>query len=391
MSGARLSLGRQADLKRIYCRWAATVALVAIFAAGALALWPRAWTAYEALLLFGDLVEHPLPAAIDLRPAARRLVAEFAVNGRVHRGDYYQPEGVSRAGIVFIPGAVETGKDDRRVVAFATALARARFSVLVPDVVALRQLRLLPETARDVADALSWMLAGPERAPQGRLGVITTSVAIGPALIALLDPPLSESVDFFVSIGGYHDLPRTLAYLTTGHYEAHGVSLRHAPKEYGKWVYALSNAPRLDDASERQAFEALARRKLRDPEAHVGTELAHLGPTGHAIHDFIVNTDPARSSLLLERFPDRLRADVAALDLSARDLQVIKARFILVHGLDDDLIPYGESIGLATALALGQARVFLLGGLLHVDIAPQFADGWRMWCALHAMLGERAP
>ncbi len=39
--------------------------------------------------------------------------------------------------------------------------------------------------------------------------------------------------------------------------------------------------------------------------------------------------------------------DVERLNLAARDLSRLETRFILVHGLDDSMIPYGESVGLA--------------------------------------------
>jgi hypothetical protein len=365
------------------------LALVVTFVAGVIIASAPVRRGYSALLVLGDLVGKPLPGALDSRPTAERTGISFEHEGNRYRGDLYRPEGPSHAGIVFVPGAAEGGKDDPRVVHFATALARARFSVLVPDVIALRQLRLLPESARDIGDALGWLRSRPELVPQGRLGLVTTSVAIGPALLAVMEPPLSSAVRFVVSIGGYHHLPRTLTYLTTGAYNGHGVSLRRPPKEYGKWVYALSNAIRIEDPEEREAFEALARRKFADPGADVRAELARCGPVGHKIHAFIVNTDPSRSEALMGELPERLRADLNALDLAAHDLGSIEARFILVHGVDDDMIPYGESIGLKEALKPGQARLFPLQGFHHVDIAPQFADGWRMWRAIDALLRER--
>jgi hypothetical protein len=366
------------------------VPLAALLAIVALSAYAPMHRGYEALLVLGDLVGRPLPRWLDTRPPATRRGIFFRRDARRYRADLYQPEGPVEAGVVFVPGAAERGKDDPRVTNLAMSLARARFAVLVPDVVDLRNLRLLPETAEDIGDALAWMLDRPELAPGARLGLITTSVAIGPALLALSKPPLSSTVRFVVSIGGYHDLPRTLAYLTTGHYAAHGVSLKAPPKEYGRWVYALSNAARIEDPTERQVFESLAWRKLRDPGADVRAELARCGPAGEKIYRFVANEDPARSETLLRDLPEALRADLRALDLASQDLGAIQAPFILVHGIDDDMIPYGESIGLASALAPGQARLFLLEGFHHVDIAPQFADGWRMWRAVDALLRERA-
>lgn len=370
--------------------WIAWIAIL-IVALAALSA-PAARRGAEALLLVADLAGGggALPAALDFRPGFSRRALTYEIATRRYAADLYLPEGAAvQAGIVFVPGAAEGGKDDPRAVAFAQALARARFAVLVPDVVALRQLQLLPDSAQDVADALEWLAARPDLTPAGRLGVVTTSVGIGPALLALLRPQWSARVRFFVSIGGYYDLPRTLAYLTTGHYDAHGVRLHAPPREYGKWVYALSNAARLEDAAERAAFERLARRKLAEPHADVRAELARLGPWGRQIYEFITNTDPARSPELLARLPARLRADIAALNLAAHDLSALRARFLLVHGIDDDLIPYGEAVALAEALGPARARLFLLKGFYHVDVAVRLADAWRLWRAAAALLAER--
>jgi hypothetical protein len=344
---------------------------------------------YEALLALLDLVSGTSPAALDIRPAARRSTINFEVETRRYSADLYQPTDHVLAGIVFIPGAAPAGKEDPRVINFATIFARCRFAVLVPDIIALRELKLLPETARDVADALTYLLSRQDLAPQGRAGVVTSSVGIGPALLGVLEPSLANRVRFFLSIGGYYDLPRLLTYFTTGHYQAHGVSLKAHPHEDGKWIYALSNASRLEDPREREVVSTLASRKLEDPEAPVDDLLAALGPAGRQIYAFITNTDPGRSPVLMSKLPPRVYAHVSELNLAARDLRDVDARFILVHGFEDTTIPYGESIALAQALPPHKVRLFLLHGLVHVDVDPGIMDGLKMWRAIYTLLSER--
>jgi hypothetical protein len=381
-------VSRDTNANRNAWRRIRILVLIAILL-GALFLLKPVWQGYEAVLLLADVVGQPLPAWLDLRPQATRRLVTYERGTRTYSADFYLSNAGAQAGIVFVAGAAEHGKDDPRVTAFSTSLARSRFAVLVPDVVALRELRLLPETEQDIADALDWLFAQPELAHSGRVGVLTTSVALGPAVLALLRPELSSRVNFVVAIGGYHDLPRTLGYLTTGRYEAHGVTLQRPPKEYGKWVYALSNAVRLDDPRERAAFETLARRKFVDPQADVGAELERLGPVGNQVYQFIVNTDPARSGALLEQLPKQLRDDVERLNLAAHDLRAVRAQFILVHGAGDDMIPYGESISLAKALPAGQAELFVLSDLEHVDLTPKLREAWQLWRAIYAVLTQR--
>ena len=87
--------------------------------------------------------------------------------------------------------------------------------------------------------------------------------------------------------------------------------------------------------------------------------------------------------------PEPILRQIEALNLANKNLHELHARMILVHGIDDDIIPYPQSIALAKALPKGQARLFLANGLNHVDVEPGFFDKWRLWRAVDALLAER--
>jgi fermentation-respiration switch protein FrsA (DUF1100 family) len=348
--------------------------------------------AYGTLLLFADLahVDLPLP---DHRPAFERQEAEFEVGRQRRAADVYLPEAAVRAGLVLVPGAAEGGRRDARLVEFAEALARSGFAVVVPDVPALRELRLTPVSVADIAAAVDFLRNGPLTAPwlgaDRRVGIGAFSVAAGLAVLAALDPEPGAEVDFLLLVGGYYDLQRTLAYLTTGYYKWGHQRLEEEPDTDGKWVYALSNAPSLRRPSDRAALGDLARARLADPAADVEPMRARLGPDGRAVYEFIVNQDPGRVPELVGRLPAAVRADIAALDLAGRDLAGLQAELILVHGFDDNIIPYGESVALAAAVPRGRARLYLLQGLQHVDRDFHGLDAWRMWGALRALMAQR--
>ena len=344
---------------------------------------------YDTTLMLADLagLQTPLP---DRRPTAGRTEIEYGADGGRRAADLYTPQGTAtRAGLVLVPGAAEGGRRDPRLVEFAEILARAEFAVLVPDIPSFRELRPSPDSVREIVDGVGQLRNGGDLAPGLRLGIGAFSIASGPAVLAALDAPECCAADFLMLVGGYHDLPRTLTFLTTGYFEVDGEPRQREPDAYGKWVYALSNAGRLQDPADRAALAALARRKLDDPEAAIGDLLAALGPAGRAVHDFIDNRDPARVPRLLAALPAGVRSDIEALDLAARDLSGLRADFILVHGLDDDIIPYTESISLAGALPQDRSRLFLLEGLHHVDRELRGLDAWHMWRALQTLLSQR--
>lgn len=344
----------------------------------------------EALLLLADIAagEKKSPFKV-LTPAPARLPVTYRANGKEYAGDLYRPGGKPRAGLLLIPGAAEGGKDDPRLVAFAKTLARGRFTVLVPDLKGLKSLRVGSGDVQEVADSFEQLLSMPDAAPRGNAGICAFSYAAGPALLASLSPAIRDRVRFVMAVGGYHDLTSVLAFSTTGYFREDGRWRYRTPNEYGKWVFVLSNIGRLSDPKDRELYRLMAERKLADTAAGVEDLAARLGPEGKSLYDFAVNREPARVPLLISRLPDQIRREIAALNLADKDLSLLRAKLILVHGLDDDIIPYTESAALARAVPQGQAELFLAKGLFHVDVKAGILDSWRLWRAVAALLRAR--
>lgn len=344
----------------------------------------------EAILLLSDIAagekRSPLKA---LTPAPARVPVTYRVKGKEYTGDLYRPGEEVRAGILLVPGAAEGGKDDPRLVAFAKTLARGRFTVLVPDLAGLKSLQVSSGDVLEVADSFAHLASLPEAAPQGRAGICAFSYAAGPALLASITPAIRDRVRFVMAVGGYYDLPLVLAFFTTGYFRDEGRWQHRTPNEYGKWVFVLSNVERLSDPKDRQLFRLMAERKMEDPAAGTAELAAKLGPEGKSLYDFAANRDPSRVPLLIARLPEEVRREIAALNLADKDLSLLKARLILVHGLDDDIIPYTESAALARAVPRGQAELFLARGLFHVEVKAGILDSWRLWRAVAALLRAR--
>jgi pimeloyl-ACP methyl ester carboxylesterase len=342
---------------------------------------------YDALLVLADLARVDLPLA-DRRPNVLRQDISYRANGRQHAADLYVPGGGASAGLVLVPGAAADGRNDVRLVEFATALTRSGFAVMVPDIQSLRQLEPSPDSAQEIGDAFAFLRDKKGLVASGWLGISAFSIAVGPAVLAALDPAINEQVEFLLLVGGYHDLVRTLTYLTTGYYQVDGQPQYRDPNAYGKWVYAMHNISRLQDPSDREALSAMVRRKLDNPAAPVDDLRTQLSAAGEAVYEFITNTDPEKVAALMENLPTAVRADIAALNLAAYDLSGLRAEVILVHGRDDDIIPYTESISLASALPPGQVILFLLDGLHHVDRDFHGLDMWRMWRVMQTLLSQ---
>ncbi len=344
----------------------------------------------EAALVLEDLAAGEQQSRLKERvPAPVRTSFSYEIQGRDYLGDLYQPGEPASAGIVLVPGVARRGKDDPRLVALASTLARARFLVMVPDLPNLRALRVRAGDARGVADAFSHLVSMPEFPDRGRAGIGAFSYAVGPAVLAALEPVIRDRVDFVLGVGGYHDLHSVVTFFTTGYFRMDGQWQYLEPNRYGKWVFVLGNIERLNDPLDRETLRIMGKRKLDDPAAAVDHLSGRLTPEGRAVLALLENRDPQRTAALIAGLPAAIRNELGALNLVNKDLSRLRARLILLHGPDDVIIPYTESIALAAAVPAGQSSLFLIDGLAHVDIRPSGIDRRAMWRAIGALLAER--
>jgi dienelactone hydrolase len=371
---------------------------------------------YEAALVLQDFAAGPADSWLKQRtPEPIRQALSYTVAGRVHLADLYLPGALDgcgmpdqkaashcpRAALVAVPGAVPLGKDDPRLVAFATTLARAGFAVLAPEIVGYRELRIRPADAQDIADAFTYVASRRELAPDGRAGMFAFSYSVGPALLAALQDDIRNRVRFVVGVGGYHDLRRAMRFFTTGWFDHDGHSQRITPDDTGRMVLAYSSLDYLENEADRDVFDRMVAERTRTPDIDLSPLAGKLSEGARAVYDLAVNDDPARFAELFAQLPSRMRADIDQLDLARHDLRPLKARLILVHGRNDNLIPWPESQALAAAVPEGQARVFLIQRVLgHVDLsAPNLLtwrfwqedlpDLWRLWRVVDLLLAER--
>ena len=347
----------------------------------------------EAALALEDIVAAGRDSRLKARtPAPLRRAVDYEIEGRRYSADLYLPGEPVRAGIVLVPGVVAAGKDDARLVALASTLARLQFAVLVPDLRGLREYRVRAANVREVADAFRYLVARGGLAPQGRAGIAGFSYGAGPVLLAALEPDIRTQVRFVLTLGGYYDLRSIVGYFTTGYYrEPGGKRWRYQrPNPYIKWVFSLSNADLLQSAEDRALLQTLAdqARSGADPGA---VPLEALQPDARALYALLSNQDPERVAALIDQLSPRIRAELYGIDPASQDLSQLHAHAILVHGRGDTMIPYTESVALAAALPAEQVQLFLIDGFAHVDVQPQRSDIPQLLAATQALLAQRAP
>ena len=330
-----------------------------------------------------------VPHHAPQREHVARTAVTFAIEGRQHEGDIYVGRKPPKATMIMVPGAAPGGRDDPRLVALANTFARAGFEVLVPELERMRELQVTATDARILADAVLHMA---ERDPERPLGMAALSFALGPSVLALLKPGVEAHADFVLAVGGYYDLEQAITYFTTGYYRGSPAEpWRYLePNAFGKWMFVLSNAQRVDDQQDQETLRRMAQRKIQNLAADVSDLALRLGPKGQSVYALITNEDPERVPELLASLPPDVLAEIRALDLSPKPVETLDVDFILIHGRDDPIIPFTQSVAFAEALAPERAHLYLIDGLDHVDPeALGIVDSFRMVQAVYHLLSIR--
>ncbi len=321
--------------------------------------------ALESLTVLQDIATGAHAKAERLGP----VEIGYRVSGRTRTADLYRPAATPpAAGVVLVPGATPDGRRDMRLVAFARELAAARVAVLVPDLPGLRRLRLAAAHADPIADAVTHL---SNRAGGGPVGVIAISYAAGPAVLAALRPELDARIGLMLLVGPYYDMQSALTYVTTGAYRMGP----QAPWRFGRpnprgiWLFIAGNTDRLPEARDRRLLRRIAERKRADPQASVDRLAAGLSADGRAVYALATARDPDRVPALIDALPTAIRKDLAALDLSRRDLGRLPGQIRLLHGRRDPIIPFTESQRLRDRLPAARTRLYLTDGLVHADLS----------------------
>ena len=344
----------------------------------------------DAALFLEDLAVGDKQSRLESRTPAPTLESiEYDISGDRYQADLYHPGEQALAGIVLIPGAARDGKDDSRLIAFATTLARFRFMVLVPDIPNLRELKVQAEDSRTIREAFTYLISRPDFPTNRQAGIGAFSYAVGPAILTALEPEVREKVGFILSVGGYYDIEQVITFFTTGFFRDNNAWQYLEPNVYGKWIFVLNNVEYLTDSVDKERFIKIAEQKMKNPDFAVDDLTTNLTKEARSILKLLQNQNPEHAPYLLTKLPSTIRAELDALDLSNKDLAKLKARLILLHGTDDNIIPYTESVALVNAVMEDQAELFLIDGLAHVDVRPKKLDRWAMLRAIDALLNVR--
>lgn len=331
-----------------------------------------------AALVIDTLKANEITFLSHLGPDPVRFSTQVPGLGGPVAADLYLPgEGFPRRAMLLIHGVNETGKDDARIIALASNLARTRTAVLVPDFPNFRHLQIGSSDVVAVVEATSALVERfPELCRLGHAhgcGLFSFSYGVGPALIAAADPRVRDRIGFVVAFGGYADLTEVIRFVTTG--QASDPRVKAVPFPWAKWVFLAANASLVRNELDRRLLGEIAQRKLNDPKADVQTLADKLESEGQALWLLMTNRDPHQTETLIAGLSPAIQEQIEALSPLSR-IPNIQARLLLIHGASDRSIPFTESERIAAA-APNRASLTITRIFTHVDLLTPERGGFR--------------
>ena len=287
---------------------------------------------------------------------------------------FYRPEGRSMRAVLLVPGVHSMGTAEPRLTALARDLAGNGITVMTMALPDLIHYQITARSADVIEDAVGWMAAQPDLAPDRQVGMIGISFAGGLSIVAAGRRSIRDNVAYVVSFGGHGDLGRVLHYLATGEaVQAPGVKTI-PPHDYGVAVILYAAADRVVPADQVTPLRAGIETFLLASQLTL-VDMDQANAT-FAKARAMVSGLPEPSATYLRYVNDRnvkalgpvlvphlgLEADPAA--SPERAPAVPAAPVFLLHGDEDTVIPAAESVVLGDYLRSKGVRVRVL--LSHI-------------------------
>ncbi|HEY5933369.1 MAG TPA: alpha/beta hydrolase [Kofleriaceae bacterium] len=299
-------------------------------------------------------------ADANLRPDAR-VIDDTLGTMKVR---VYRPAAPGRTGQTYLiaQGLHYAAADDPRMDRFCRILTTAGHSVIVPFVPDYLALVPTERAKRDFAAAFEALPRWSDRKP------IVFSISFGSLLAFALAAEHGAGIERLVIFGGYFELRETLEFCFTGK-----VGARQAARDPMNQSVVLLNLLELVPCADRVALAAAWRRfvertwgraELKRDERYQVVAKDLLPEVPEAVRELFligVGVLPGGRELVFDALD---RFDASALD-PAPYLPRITNRVDLVHGTDDDVIPYEHSQRLAAALVNADVRLHITGVYGH--------------------------
>ena len=319
-----------------------------------LALAPQGKAAVRSALFVTQVLPIPVKPMEWVTPDTVREAVTFPMPNGEGTADIYRiADGKKRAGVLVFLGVNPAPRDDRRVVNLGNGLARAGFVALFPWSPSMMEKRVDPSEPDNLVWAFKYLM-GLDYVDPDRVGMGGFCVGASIALVAASDPRISEDVDFVSSFGAYYDVRDLLTQISSRR-SFYGETIEPwDPRSLTKEVLTNQLIGDLDHQEEKD----LMTRIFVERETVEDAALDGFSTGATAVYRLLSSVNAQEdthrltreeSERLMQDLPPGLLDNLDRISPS-KNIGNLKARLLIAHDREDELVPSEESRRLADAL-----------------------------------------
>ena len=333
---------------------------------------PQGKAGFRAALFVPQVLEVPFKPQSWLASDPVRHEVTYPQEIGTGVADVYRiPDGEPRAAVLLFLGANAAGRDDEDVVNLGNALARGGFAVMFHWSPTMALQHNIDSVEIDNLVRAFQFLEQQDWVDSKRVGIGGFCVGASFSLVAAADPRISDRVRFVNAFGPYFDAEDLLLQVVTRSRLYQGVRTPWQPDSLTLEVFANELIETVDDMADID----LLTKKYLTGELRDGRPATSAGQT---VDRLLEGVSPGEAAGLYATLPEEFREAMDQISPS-RYVDDIKAKLLVLHARDDELVPSAESRRLAEAMAdRGDVRYTELLSFDHVR--PAGGTGtWRLF------------
>jgi pimeloyl-ACP methyl ester carboxylesterase len=279
---------------------------------------------------------------------------------------YGPPAESARISIVLAHGIHHHGITEPRLVRFAAHLANLGCRVITPELTDLAHYHITEQGVEALQQSV--LYAGRTETPVGLIGF---SFAGGLSLLAAQRPDVAKKLRYVASVGGHHDLHRTLRFLATHQVDTPTGRESRRAHEYGLLILVYENLGAFSLGDDEATFRSALLAWLKEDRPLAHQEAARLATArGKDLFTLVQTEQVAELAPMIVAILDERREWLQLLSPRGT-LASLETEVILLHGAGDRVVPPEESLFARAELQTGRHpnhRVLVTPLLEHVHV-----------------------
>ena len=351
-------------MRRVIRRVLIPAALVFIIVAIIGVITPQGRVAIHTLLFLPQVLPGlPFKPQQWLIRSPIREEVRFPIKSGDGAADLYVPAGGGKhSAVLLFLGVNPAGRDDPRVVGLAEGLARTGTVVMIPWSDSMTQKRVTIAEIDNLVMAFQY-LRGLDIVDSDRVGMGGFCVGASFATVAAQDVRIHEQVRFVNFFGGYYDALDLVKSVVTRSRFYGGEVEGWNPNSLSVEVVTVHLIEGVQDKEERR----LLTQTFLESKSKQAINLERLSLGATAVYKLLEGPDFDEVDKLLGQLPEATLDSLRRISPSA-NLERLRARVLIMHDREDDLVPSEESRRFVDSLDENQSAYYTEFSLFqHVD------------------------